>query len=112
MTEITETRTKTYELEGRLLEVCDCQVLCPCWIGEDPDGGTCDALVAWVIDKGTIEGVDVSGHTLAELVHIPGNIFEGNWKTVVYMDDESIEEQQEAIGRMAGCLQHPYSASW
>ena len=27
-----------YQLEGRLLEVCDCRVLCPCWIGEDPDG--------------------------------------------------------------------------
>ena len=26
-----------YHLEGRLLEVCDCRVLCPCWIGEDPD---------------------------------------------------------------------------
>jgi hypothetical protein len=28
-----------YELEGSLLEVCTCNVLCPCWIGEDPDGG-------------------------------------------------------------------------
>ena len=26
-----------YRLEGDLLEVCDCKVLCPCWIGEDPD---------------------------------------------------------------------------
>ena len=26
-----------YHLEGRLLEVCNCRVLCPCWIGEDPD---------------------------------------------------------------------------
>jgi hypothetical protein len=25
-----------YHLEGKLLEVCDCRVLCPCWIGEDP----------------------------------------------------------------------------
>ena len=30
-----------YHLEGRLLEVCNCRVLCPCWIGEDPDNGTC-----------------------------------------------------------------------
>jgi len=26
-----------YNLKGRLLEVCNCRVLCPCWIGEDPD---------------------------------------------------------------------------
>ena len=50
-----------YHLEGRLLEVCNCRVLCPCWIGEDPDFGTCDTIVAWHFDKGTIDGVDVSG---------------------------------------------------
>ncbi|MFI5019627.1 MAG: DUF1326 domain-containing protein, partial [Dongiales bacterium] len=30
-----------YRLEGDLLEVCDCNILCPCWVGEDPDNGTC-----------------------------------------------------------------------
>src|SRR5689334_10829694 len=67
-----------YELEGRLLEVCDCKVLCPCWIGEDPDNGTCDGTVAWHIDRGQIDGLDVSGLTLAVLGHIPGNILQGN----------------------------------
>jgi hypothetical protein len=37
----------SYHLEGRLLEVCNCRVLCPCWIGEDPDFGTCDTIIAW-----------------------------------------------------------------
>jgi hypothetical protein len=36
-----------HHLEGRLLEVCDCRVLCPCWIGEDPDNGTCDSVLAY-----------------------------------------------------------------
>ena len=49
-----------YHLEGRLLEVCNCRVLCPCWIGEDPDNGTCDTIVAWRFDKGKVENVDVS----------------------------------------------------
>ena len=63
-----------YEIEGRLLEVCTCNVLCPCWVGEDPDGGTCDSALAWRVDQGTIEGVDVGGLTLALSVHIPGNV--------------------------------------
>ena len=42
-----------YHLEGRLLEVCNCRVLCPCWIGEDPDFGTCDTIVARHYDTGT-----------------------------------------------------------
>ena len=52
-----------YQLEGRLLEVCTCNILCPCWVGEDPDGGTCDGLFAWHFDKGSMNGTDVTGRT-------------------------------------------------
>jgi hypothetical protein len=86
-----------YQLEGRLLEVCDCNVLCPCWIGEDADNGTCDAVVAWHIDKGTVDSVEVSNLTLASIAHIPGNILQGNWKVVIYVDDEATSEQEEAL---------------
>ena len=79
-----------YHLEGRLLEVCNCRVLCPCWIGEDPDYGTCDTIVAWHFDKGTIDGVDVSGRTIAMIAHVPGNILQGNWKAAVYVDDKRV----------------------
>ncbi|MFZ0018835.1 MAG: DUF1326 domain-containing protein, partial [Acetobacteraceae bacterium] len=61
-----------YHLEGRLLEVCDCRVLCPCWIGEDPDNGTCDSAMAYHFDAGQIDGVDVTGRTIAFVCHIPG----------------------------------------
>ena len=98
-----------YQIEGRLLEVCDCNVLCPCWIGEDPDNGTCDAIVAYQLDKGTVDGVDVSGHTLAFLTHIPGNVLQGNWKSAVFVDDAATDEQQEALvnvftGKLGGPL--------
>lgn len=86
-----------YQLEGRILEVCDCNVLCPCWIGENADNGTCDAIVAWHVDRGTIDGVDVSGRTLALMPHIPGNILAGNWKALVVIDDQASAAQQEAI---------------
>ena len=86
-----------YQLEGRLLEVCTCNILCPCWIGEDADNGTCDAVNAWHVDKGTVEGVDVSGLTLVLLASIPGNVLEGNWKGVIFVDDAATDEQQEAL---------------
>lgn len=98
-----------YEIEGRLLEVCTCNVLCPCWVGEDPDGGTCDSVLGWAVDKGTVEGVDVSGLTLALSVHIPGNVFAGDWRAVVYVDDRSTETQQEQLlkvftGQLGGAI--------
>ena len=63
-----------YEIEGRLLEVCTCNVLCPCWVGEDPDNKTCDTVIAWGIDKGTVDGVAVDGLIMAVSAHIPKNI--------------------------------------
>ncbi len=86
-----------YHLEGRLLKVCDCRVLCPCWIGEDPDNGTCDSMQAWHFDKGAIDEVDVTGRTIAAVFHIPGNIFKGNIRAALYVDDGATDEQQQAI---------------
>ena len=86
-----------YHLEGRLLEVCDCRVLCPCWIGEDPDYGTCDTIVAWHFDKGSVDGVDVAGRTLAMIAHVPGNILLGNWTAAVYLDDGASPAQEKAL---------------
>jgi hypothetical protein len=98
-----------YTIEGRLLEVCSCNTLCPCWVGEDPDGGTCDSVMGWRVDQGTIEGVDVSGLTLALSVFIPGNVLAGNWKAVVYVDDTASDAQQEALlkvftGQLGGAI--------
>jgi hypothetical protein len=64
-------------------------------VGEDPDGGTCDSALAWHIDSGTIEGVDVTGRTVALSVHIPGNVLTpASWKAAVFLDDKTTDEQQ------------------
>jgi hypothetical protein len=86
-----------YQLEGSLLEVCTCNILCPCWVGEDPDGGTCKGLFAWRFDKGSVNGTDVSGRIFGWFADIPGNILDGNWRIVVFVDDETTDEQQQAL---------------
>ena len=86
-----------YQLEGRLLEVCTCNVLCPCWVGEDPDNGTCDGLLSWHVDKGKVDSVDVSDRTIALLCHIPGNILKGGWRVRIYIDDKATAEQKDAL---------------
>ena len=90
-----------YEIEGRLLEVCTCNVLCPCWVGEDPDYKTCDTTIAWGIEKGSIEGVDVSGLTMAVSAHIPKNILiPKSWTAVVFVDDRATPEQETVMLRL------------
>ncbi len=99
-----------YELEGSLLEACSCNVLCPCWIGEDPDEGTCDAFNAYHLERGSIRGVDVSGLNFVRVVRIPGNVLTpGSWREVVFVDDSATDEQFEAIvdafsGKLGGPL--------
>lgn len=103
------TATKAYSLSGQILEACSCSTPCPCWIGEDPDGGACDSFVAYHIEQGEIAGIDVSGLTLVKIVYIPGNVFAGNWRAVVYVDGKGTEEQQQALirvfnGELGGAL--------
>ncbi len=101
---------KTYVLKGTLLEACSCKTLCRCWIGEDPDGGSCDAFNAYHIDKGEINGIDVSGLTYVQVVKIPGNVLvPKSWTRVTYMDSNATPEQKQAIldawhGRLGGPL--------
>ena len=96
----TESAAAGYQFQGTLLEACNCDVLCPCWIGEDPDGGTCQSVIAYHFDRGAIKGIDVSGLTIAAAVFIPGNILEGNWKQVLFIDDGASDEQAEAMTEM------------
>ena len=87
-----------YLLEGTLLEACSCGVLCPCWIGDDPDGGQCFAFNAYHFNKGAINGVDVSGLNLVNIVHIPGNVLApASWKVVMVVDSRATLEQSDAI---------------
>jgi hypothetical protein len=90
-------------------EVCNCKVLCPCWIGEDPDHGTCDSALAYRVDAGTIDGVDVSGLTWALIAHIPGNVLKENFRVLFFVDDRATPEQEQVLsnaftGKMGGPL--------
>ncbi|CCF85131.1 DUF1326 domain-containing protein [Nitrolancea hollandica] len=103
------TAMKRYDIEGTFLEACSCAGPCPCWVGDDPDGGSCDAVNAYHVDRGQINGVDVSGLSLIKVVQIPGNVLDGNWREVLYVDDKATPKQREALltafsGRLGGPL--------
>ncbi len=103
------TTQKTYVLDGTLLEACSCMGPCPCWVGDDPDDGSCDAFNAYHIDSGQIQGVDVSGLTLVNVAQIPGNVLAGNWRLVIYVDEKATAQQRQALldafgGKLGGPL--------
>jgi hypothetical protein len=99
-----------YDLEGSLLEACSCGVLCPCWVGADPDEEQCLAVNAYHFDRGAINGTDVSGLSYVAVVIIPGNVLTpGSWRVVAFVDDAASDEQFDAIvaayqGKLGGPL--------
>lgn len=106
--ESVEEAQAVYELEGTLLEACSCGVLCPCWIGEDPDEGDCHSFNAYHFDRGQVGGIDVSGLNFITVNHVPGNVLTPNsWRVVLLVDDRGSEQQKQAILDFTGKLGGP-----
>jgi hypothetical protein len=107
--EVGEGTGTIYALEGSLIEACSCNVNCPCWIGEDPDLGSCYAIVAYGIERGQIRDLDVSGLNLVLICIIPGNVLAGNWQVAAFVDERGTEDQRNALleaftGKLGGPL--------
>jgi hypothetical protein len=102
-----------WSIEGRYFENCSCEVVCPCTaslaLGADYD--RCRVALVFHIDSGEIEGVDVSGLTVAAVGDTPKLMTEGNWRLGVLMDEAASDEQAEKLGAVfSGQLGGPMEA--
>ena len=59
-------------------------------------------MLAFHIDRGDVEGVDVSGLTFALVVDSPPVMSDGGWKMGVVLDAAATEAQGAALGRVLG----------
>ena len=94
-----------WTLEGTYFENCSCDTICPCtWSGLTAKAtqDRCKAMLAFHIDRGDIEGVDVSGLTFALVADTPPVMSDGNWKLGVVVDSAASEAQAGALGRVLG----------
>ena len=91
--------TVEWSAEGDLFEGCNCNLLCPCHVSfrQPPTNGFCDTIWAVSFDKGRYGDVDLAGLKAAIFLHCPGNMADGDWTTVLYVDDSSSPEQDEAL---------------
>ncbi len=85
--------------EGDLFEGCNCNLLCPCHVSfrQPPTNGHCDTIWAVSFKQGRYGEVDLAGLNAAIFLHCPGNMADGGWKTVLYVDDRTTPEQDEAL---------------
>ena len=93
-----------WNLEGTYFENCNCDVLCPCsasFFALPADNERCTLTLVFHVDRGYVDGLDVSGLTWAVVCDAPGLMVEGNWRIGVIMDAGASAEQAEALGGVA-----------
>jgi hypothetical protein len=102
-----------WNIEGSYFESCSCDVVCPCTaslsLGATHD--YCRVALVFHIEKGEVEGVDVSGKTVVAVAETPKVMSEGNWRLGVLMDESASDEQAEKLGAVfSGALGGPMEA--
>jgi len=92
-----------WRLDGTYFESCSCDALCPCtWsaLTAEATHDRCRALLAYHVDSGEIEGIDVSGLSFALFLDTPPVMADGNWRVGVYLDDAASHRQEEKLGAL------------
>ena len=90
-----------WRLEGTYTENCNCDVVCPCAATAFAAPATydrCNAVLAFHIDSGEVDGTDVSNLSVVLVVDTPRQMSEGNWRVGMFMDDRASDEQAEKLG--------------
>jgi hypothetical protein len=91
-----------WSLNADFTETCSCNMLCPCWYGVKElmvmDQGYCAGTLLFRIGRGSADGVDLSGRTVALVADWPGpTLFDGNGTARLYIDDGASGDQRHAL---------------
>src|SRR5437763_13632880 len=103
----------SWKIAGSYFETCSCDVVCPCTaslsLGATHD--YCRVVLVFNVKDGDVEGVDVSGLTVAAVAETPRVMTDGNWRLGVYIDAAASDEQAEKLGGVfSGALGGPMAA--
>jgi hypothetical protein len=87
-----------WHITGTDLGPCSCDVGCPCILGEmEGDRGWCSAVRLYDIQRGDIDGIDVSGTKVALVADWPSGFLAGNGTGRLYFDLDVSQEQRGAL---------------
>ncbi|MFF2029896.1 DUF1326 domain-containing protein [Arthrobacter sp. NPDC058192] len=94
-----------WHIEGTYFENCNCDMICPCTTSGQTapaDNDRCLVVLAFHVDTGDVNGVDVGGLTVCVVADAPAVMSEGGWKVGVLMDSAASAGQAEALGAVFG----------
>jgi len=103
-----------WQLSGNFYENCSCDAICPCAWSNMAHRATrdyCRFALAFEIERGEIEGVDLSGTSFVMVGDAPPLMTDGNWRVGVIVDAGASEEQVAKLGQvLSGELGGPPAA--
>ena len=103
-----------WHVTGTYFENCSCDSVCPCTtsvLTRPADTERCRVVLAFHVEEGDVDGVDVSGLSLAMLADTPQLMLEGNWRVGLFLDERASQEQADALaGVFSGQLGGPMAA--
>ena len=89
-----------WHLQGSYFEHCPCDQVCPCITSAftaPADVERCLTVLAFHIDSGQVEGVDVNGLTVGMFIDAPRVMADGNWRVGLFMDAVASQEQASKL---------------
>jgi hypothetical protein len=102
-----------WNIEGSHMESCTCELVCPCSasFALPAHYDRCKVTLAFHVNQGEVEGVDVSGLTVAAVGDTPKVMTDGNWRVGIFIDAAATDEQAEKLGAVfSGALGGPMAA--
>jgi len=92
----------SWEISGKYVVNCDCQLICSCAMDGPPTGknGECRGTAVFHIASGRLDDTDLSGVDVAFCFLLPSNLMAGNWKVGIVVDGGASDGQAQALERI------------
>ncbi len=93
----------TWTIEGRYVENCSCDAICPCtWsnLALPATQDQCNAVLAFQVERGEVENVDVAGRTVVLALQTGKMMTDGNWRVGLLFDEDTTDEQLGALAKV------------
>jgi hypothetical protein len=95
-----------WKLEGTYFENCNCDWVCPCTVtsfASPATGDRCRVILNYHVQRGEVDGVDVSGRSVSIVADSPKRMLDGGWRVGLIIDDKASKEQADKLtGVFAG----------
>src|ERR1700694_1242582 len=89
-----------WKLQGTYFQNCNCDWVCPCTYSSLTKAATydrCRVILIYNVQAGDVDGLDVSGLSVAVVADTPAMMTDGNWRLGLIVDDAASQAQFDKL---------------